>query len=337
MKKNFGSLIFVLVFALASSSCPGALESGEEKCDNYRKAMRDFVIKISDEAHKSNADFIIIPQNGQAVAWDDDENIVPDEKYFAAIDGTGREDVFYGTDKNWGLADGASTPSEISNEFQKLCDVYRDAGVCVLSIDYTGHDAQKIKDSYELNKNKGYISFSASERNLNAIPLEEPYAKKSSDIKRLSDAKNFLYIINPEKFKNKNDFVNSLSKTDYDVLIIDLFCESGDDDSEGMLSKEDVACLKTKANGGSRLVICYMSIGEAENYRWYWQKGWRPHHPSFLERANRDWAGNYKVRYWYKEWQEIICGEKNSYLSKILDAGFDGVYLDIIDAYEYFE
>ena len=27
--------------------------------------------------------------------------------------------------------------------------------------------------------------------------------------------------------------------------------------------------LKTKHNGGKRLVICYMSIGEAEDYRYY--------------------------------------------------------------------
>ena len=34
---------------------------------------------------------------------------------------------------------------------------------------------------------------------------------------------------------------------------------------------------------------------------------------------------------------QIIYGNNNSYLEKILDAGFDGVYLDIIDAFEYFE
>lgn len=35
-------------------------------------------------------------------------------------------------------------------------------------------------------------------------------------------------------------------------------------------------------------------------------------------------------------WQAIIYGNDNSYLKKIIDAGFDGVYLDIIDAFEYF-
>jgi cysteinyl-tRNA synthetase len=56
-----------------------------------------------------------------------------------------------------------------------------------------------------------------------------------------------------------------------------------------------------------------------------------------MAEENPEWEGNYKVKYWEKEWQDIIFGNEDSYLQKILDAGFDGVYLDIIDAFEYFE
>jgi len=48
-------------------------------------------------------------------------------------------------------------------------------------------------------------------------------------------------------------------------------------------------------------------------------------------------AWQYKVQYRKKNWQNIIYGKDNSYLNKILDTGFDGVYLDIIDAFEYLE
>ncbi len=95
--------------------------------------------------------------------------------------------------------------------------------------------------------------------------------------------------------------------------------------------------MKAKQNCGSRLVICYMSIGEAENYRFYWQNSWNSSKPQWLEAENPDWAGNYKVRYWYPEWQAIIFGNSNSYLDRILSAGFDGVYLDIVDAFENYE
>ena len=44
-----------------------------------------------------------------------------------------------------------------------------------------------------------------------------------------------------------------------------------------------------------------------------------------------------KVRYWQKEWHDILLGSSGAYLDKILAAGFDGSFLDVIDAYEYFQ
>lgn len=80
-------------------------------------------------------------------------------------------------------------------------------------------------------------------------------------------------------------------------------------------------------------LISYLSIGEAETYRDYWQKSWKKTPPSFLEKENPEWKGNYKVKYWNKWWQSIIFDKLNT----IIDDGFDGVYLDIVDAYSYFE
>jgi len=84
-------------------------------------------------------------------------------------------------------------------------------------------------------------------------------------------------------------------------------------------------------------VIAYMSIGEAESYRYYWKTAWNTNMPVWMGQENPNWHGNYKVRYWMKKWQKIIYGNDNSYVKKIINQGFDGVYLDIIDAYEYFE
>ena len=46
---------------------------------------------------------------------------------------------------------------------------------------------------------------------------------------------------------------------------------------------------------------------------------------------NPDWPGNYKVKYWDPAWQAIV----KQYVDRVIEAGFDGVYLDIIDAYEF--
>ncbi len=84
-------------------------------------------------------------------------------------------------------------------------------------------------------------------------------------------------------------------------------------------------------------MIAYLSIGEAEEYRYYWQPEWLQNLLAWLLEENLDWPGNHKIHYWDPEWQAIICGNRDSYLAKILAAGFDGVYLDLIDAFEYFE
>lgn len=90
-------------------------------------------------------------------------------------------------------------------------------------------------------------------------------------------------------------------------------------------------------------VLCFCVVadenraGEAENYRYYWDGGWKTGKPSWLTEENPHWKGNYVVKYWDPDWQKIITGNDGSYQKKILDAGFDGVYLDIIDAFEYFE
>ncbi|ETR68546.1 MAG: hypothetical protein OMM_10412 [Candidatus Magnetoglobus multicellularis str. Araruama] len=62
------------------------------------------------------------------------------------------------------------------------------------------------------------------------------------------------------------------------------------------------------------------------------EKNWKPGNPSFLDKENENWTGNYKVKYWDKSWWEVAI---RPYLNRIIAAGFDGIYLDIIDAYYY--
>lgn len=89
--------------------------------------------------------------------------------------------------------------------------------------------------------------------------------------------------------------------------------------------------------GGPKLVLCYMSIGQTENYRWYWNPDWIENPPPWLDAPDGTWAGDYWVHYWDPDWQRIIYGTPESYLDQILALGFDGVYLDRVDAYWYYQ
>jgi cysteinyl-tRNA synthetase len=125
----------------------------------------------------------------------------------------------------------------------------------------------------------------------------------------------------------------AIGATAYDLVVMDY---SADGSDEAAFSAAEIAALQ-HSPGGEKIVLAYMSIGEAEDYRFYWQEGWRPGDPAWLDEENSDWVGNYKVRYWEPGWQAIVYGSPDSYLDKILAASFDGVYLDIIDAYAYYE
>jgi cysteinyl-tRNA synthetase, unknown class len=294
----------------------------------YRQYMREFVQNISQYARTIDENFIVIPQNGQElVTKNGEEDGPPATEYLQAIDGVGREDLFYGYNK-----DDKATPSDEREYMIAYLDVCESNGVEVMVTDYCSSQS-KMDDSYQQNNNKGYISFAAPDRELRKIPgyPAQPYNVNNDNIEELSDAKNFLYLINPEEYGTRQTFLNALAATRYDIILIDYFYNGEE------FTRNEISLLKTKNNGGSRLVIAYLSIGEAEDYRYYWKDEWKSDPPSWMKEENPDWEGNYKVEYWDPGWQDIIYGSSDSYLDKIMDKGFDGVYLDIIDAFEYFE
>lgn len=98
---------------------------------------------------------------------------------------------------------------------------------------------------------------------------------------------------------------------------------------------ELVQTAKLKPDGSRRIVLAYLSIGEAERYRFYWNEDWYDptKKPGWLGAMNPEWEGNYLVRFWDPDWQKIILNGPDSYLARIMEAGFDGIYLDRADAH----
>jgi cysteinyl-tRNA synthetase, unknown class len=143
------------------------------------------------------------------------------------------------------------------------------------------------------------------------------------------------------------------------MLVIDM---ARDASERQMFTAADIAEFRRRpgAPGGApdRIVLAYMSVGEAETYRSYWRPAWTSPtwapmlRPSWLGRENKEWKGNYLVRYWQPGWQRLIVAPRRSqlealrqsllgadipYIDTILEAGFDGVYLDRVDAFAPWE
>jgi len=131
--------------------------------------------------------------------------------------------------------------------------------------------------------------------------------------------------------------IDELDNTQYDMLVV----EPGFNFKEDQYDVEYlVQSLKHKPNGDERILLAYIDIGQAEDYRTYWEESWvaptatEPGIPDFLVTIDPDgWSGNYPVAYWDTEWQEIWLGT-NGLIEQIANYGFDGIYLDWVEAYD---
>ncbi len=138
-------------------------------------------------------------------------------------------------------------------------------------------------------------------------------------------------------YQLQNEDVETIANSPYDVIVMDY---SRDTTTAGAFTPADLARMKKKPDGSRRIVLSYISIGEAEDYRYYWQeRGWNraANRSGVVDEENPEWKSNYSVRYWLPEWQDVIVGDDDSYMARINKAGFDGVYLDKIDVCETYE
>jgi cysteinyl-tRNA synthetase len=124
----------------------------------------------------------------------------------------------------------------------------------------------------------------------------------------------------------QNIKIDRLANLRRDYLIIDY---SFDGSQNAEIPFSDIARLKESG----KKVFAYLCVGEAEDYRFYWKESYHTVWPSWIVRENPDWKGNYLIRYWDPAWKEILL----VYMDRIKAAGFDGLFLDKVDAYYDFK
>ena len=153
--------------------------------------------------------------------------------------------------------------------------------------------------------------------------------------------------------------VEALAATHYDMLVLEptrTDAELANFDTKGMVQR----LKSTKASDGThrKLIIAYVDIGEAEDWRWYW--AWSKESdeakasaeqplpgdwPDYIIGRDPDgWVGNYPVAYWDAAWKDLIIHGQNqntsadrdytSTIDEMLLDGFDGICLDWVEAFE---
>lgn len=169
----------------------------------------------------------------------------------------------------------------------------------------------------------------------------------------LSDVRFWAYQI---QGISESGAVDQLVNSRYDLLVVEPTRTDWSSDDKYFDTRAMVDRIKNSAahDGTHRkLVIAYIDIGEAENWRWYWtwSKEWEPGNPrpadwpDFILTHDPDgWEGNYPVAYWDPRWKDIIItgnnqdsspyGDYTSVIDEAIKDGFDGIYLDWVEGFE---
>jgi cysteinyl-tRNA synthetase len=125
------------------------------------------------------------------------------------------------------------------------------------------------------------------------------------------------------------DMVEQIVHSDYDLVVLD-FIPSESNNTDYPMTQ---VIEKLHNAPHPKQVIAYIDIGQAEDFRTYWQPGWGIGNPEWITGIDPDgWEGNYPVAYWYDAWQAVWLAD-DGYIPAIVDAGFDGIYLDWVEAY----
>lgn len=134
----------------------------------------------------------------------------------------------------------------------------------------------------------------------------------------------------------------TLASATHDLIVIDA---SHDGTDANRFTRDEITRIKD-GTGGRSVVVSYISIGEASDFRDYWNTDWTTTGkasgrltsaaPDWLGPLNPDWPESRKVRYWDQDWQDIMFNDaKTGDVDAIVKAGFDAAYLDIVDAYYF--
>jgi hypothetical protein len=277
--------------------------------------MKDFIKEIKDNTSEEK---IIITQNGNGLYF---KNGKIDNNFFPLTDGTTQESLYYGDIFKFNVP----TAKGLKNELLELVVPIRKKGKPVFTINYGKGEKKRDFLKKEDLKTKFVSELLPSFNADKLYQTIEDY--NDEDIDSLSEVKNFLCLLNPENFSNIDEYYQALKNTNYDLLLIEV------SHNNIFFTKEQIEELKIKHNGGKRIVIAYLSIGEAENYRVYWNKKWNKKKPNWIVKENESWKGNYIVKYWTPEWKNVI----KEYQKKLDEIGVDGYLLDTVDSYQYFE
>jgi Predicted extracellular endo alpha-1,4 polygalactosaminidase or related polysaccharide hydrolase len=207
-------------------------------------------------------------------------------------------------------------------------DAMRQEGRRILSIENC-KTRKEADAAYAASDRDRVLTYAAVDlERLSVLPKGHPRAENADPVATITAARNWLPLLRADRFGTKAEWVMALAGTNHDALLIDVAHRGADP-----LNREEVARLKYKRLGSPRLVLAVLPVGKAYDWRWYWRKGWEAGNPPFLFAPDPDEPGSFVASMAAPQWKELL----GQYIAGIIDLGFDGVVLDDLDTYLWFE
>ncbi len=162
-----------------------------------------------------------------------------------------------------------------------------------------------------------------------------PAQAQAERLQRITGARSWGYQLNGMS-------IEEAARSPYDLLVVDATTGLA---SGKPFTAAEVEQLKRKPDGSRRIVVSYLSVGESEDYRpdYFTPEYMTEDAPDWLLQENKDWKGNRLIRFCNQGWQATILGDEDgrnvynsidpSPLYRLLELGFDGIYLDRVDVY----
>lgn len=119
--------------------------------------------------------------------------------------------------------------------------------------------------------------------------------------------------------------LDELTRGPYQLAVIDL----ARDASASYFTADEISRLKQSG----KKVLAYFEIGSLEWFRPDYP-GFRKRNPDLIIHEWPDWPGEYFVKYWDERWWEQAIKPR---VDRAIAAGFDGVFLDTVVAYDEIE
>lgn len=300
---------------------------------DYREEMRKLVQEIATFARKERREFQVLTQNGLELLVKQDP-IEPDVEhpavaYMRVLDGVIQAPLFHGIHE----MNQPRQPKTLKR-LMDLIEIGRKHELAMLMMDYADQP-KVISESYRQGLKARLVPFVANAQGpaiagLPRIP-KAPITENPRSVLSMNDVRNFVYLRNSAPMGRQDEFAMTMHGTNFDLVVVDVFHH------REPLTKQAVETLKYKNLGAKRLVFAYMDIGAAAAYRYYWQPHWREGSPLWIAAPHPEDADSYFVEYWRPEWKSIVTGGPDSYIYGIIKQGYDGVVLDGVETYRFFE